>query len=278
MPNAPEYARLVIIGGGNMAGAMVRGAIGARVVEPGEVVVCEPDAGKRSEFERAGVRATGVHAEALAALRGDGQVMLAVKPQMLSAVVEQMRGAWPEREVVVITVLAGTPTAKVRAALGGNVRVVRAMPNIAASVGRSATALCLGAGARAGDDAFAEQVFRGVGTLVVRIDEELMDAFTAVASSGLAYVFYLAEGMMRAAQDLGFDAATADRAVRETIAGAAAMMGSSGEAPAALRAAVTSKGGTTAAAVGVLDGRGVMEAIVAALTAARDRGRELSKS
>lgn len=277
MPIERESAKLVIIGGGNMAGAIVLGAIRAGVVAPGEVVVCEPDEAKRADFARAGVRATDSHAEALGALRADGQALLAVKPQSLAAVGEQMRPCWPARGVVVMTVLAGTPTEKVLAALREDVRVVRVMPNIAASIGRSVTAICRGAGAQEGDDAFAARLFEGVGPLVVRIDESLMDAFTAVASSGLAYVFYLAEAMMKAAVELGFDAAMADKVVRGTIAGAAGMMSASSAAPGAMRAAVTSKGGTTAAAIGVLDERRVMEAIVDALRAARDRGRELAK-
>jgi pyrroline-5-carboxylate reductase len=277
MPIAPDSARLVIIGGGNMAGAIVRGAVAAGVLPAHGIIVCELDEGKCAAFEQVGVRATASHAEAIGSLAQDGQILLAVKPQMLATVVEQVRHSWPKREVIVITVLAGMPTTKIRTALGNNARLVRAMPNIAASVGRSATALCLGAGGRPGDDEFAMRLFQGVGSLVVRINEDLMDAFTAVASSGLAYVFYLAEGMMKAAQELGFDAATADKAVRETIAGAAALLTNSPESPGALRAAVTSKGGTTEAAARVLDSRGVMDAIVAALTAARDRGRELSK-
>ncbi len=281
MPTAPtpDSAKLVIIGGGNMARAIARGAIDARVVHASDVVVCEPDEAKRREFEKWGVRATASHTEALQSLGAEGQVLLAVKPQMLGMVAEQVRGHWPVRDagVVVISVLAGAPTTKIREALGNGVRVVRAMPNLAASIRQSATALCVGAGASAGDEDFAAKLCTGIGQLVVRIDESLMDAFTAVAASGPAYVFYLAEAMMKAAVELGFDAGTADRVVRETIVGAAALMAESFEAPGALRAAVTSKGGTTEAAARVLDGRGVMEAIVAALTAARDRGAELSK-
>jgi pyrroline-5-carboxylate reductase len=282
MAIAPPWdsAALVIIGGGNMARAIVRGAIDAHVILPSEVVVCEPDEAKRNEFEKWGVRTTRAHAEALGSLKRDGQVLLSVKPQMLGAVADQVRGHWPEREggVIVISVLAGAPTSRIREALGNNVRVVRAMPNLAASIRQSATALCVGAGAGAGDEDFAAKLCTGIGQLVVRIDESLMDAFTAVAASGPAYVFYLAEAMMRAAVELGFDTGTADRVVRETIAGAAALMAEAFEPPGSLRAAVTSKGGTTEAAARVLDGRGVMEAIVAALTAARDRGAELSRS
>jgi pyrroline-5-carboxylate reductase len=110
---------------------------------------------------------------------------------------------------------------------------------------------------------------------VVNLKEELLDAFTAVAASGPAYVYYLAELMVASAQELGVDAADADLIVRQTIRGAAALLDGSPESPAQLRAAVTSKGGTTEAAVRVLDGRGVPQAVLDALRAARDRGRDL---
>lgn len=273
-------AKLVVIGGGNMASAIIRGAINASVLTPSEIVVCEPDESKRRDFESLGARATASHEIALNSLAPDGQILLAVKPQMLAAAGEQMRGHLPKHQagVVVITVLAGARTPKIRESLGNGVRMVRIMPNLAASIGRSATAICLGAGAQPGDDDFAAQLCTGIGQLVVRIDESLMDAFTAVAASGPAYVFYLAEAMMKAAVELGFDAAAADRAVRETIIGAAMLLAQSPDSPGALRAAVTSKGGTTEAASRVLDERGVMNAVVAALTAARDRGATLAAS
>lgn len=268
--------RLVIIGGGNMARAIVRGGIDAGVLSPEAVIVCEPDAQKHGPFEAMGARATVSHADALGDL-GDGQVLLAVKPQMLGAVGEQVRGSLAGRGVVVISILAGTPSAKVRDALGEGVRVVRAMPNLAASLRRSTTALCLGAGAKEGDDAFAARLFTGIGPVVERIDESLMDAFTAVAGSGPAYVFYLAEAMAEAAVELGFEADVAERIVRETVAGAGLLLGGSTESAAVLRGAVTSKGGTTAAAIASLEASGVRERVRDALRAARDRGAELGR-
>src|SRR5690606_13250813 len=157
-----------------------------------------------------------------------------------------------------------------------NAAVVRAMPNLPARIRQGATAICLGDGAAPGDDDFALALFRGIGPLVLRIDESLMDAFTAVAGSGPAYLFYLAEAMTRAATELGFDAPAAREIVKATLAGSASLLAQSSESPADLRAAVTSKGGTTEAATTVLDNAGVMNAIVRAITAARDRGRELA--
>lgn len=274
-----ERTPLAVIGGGNMARAILGGASEAGLVR-GRCVVAEPVEDKRADFELAVPSA----AEAIAWVRerepapGAGQVLLAVKPQMLDAVAGEiapvLAGEDPGR--VVITILAGTPSAKVRAALGGTARVVRAMPNTPARIGRGITAVCLGDGARQGDDAFAKLLFAGVGR-VVDLPESLLDAFTAVAGSGPAYVFYLVEAMVEAACELGFEREQATAIVRETVSGAGELMRSSPEAPRALRAAVTSKGGTTAAATEVLDQAGVMDHVIRAIHAARHRGTELAK-
>jgi pyrroline-5-carboxylate reductase len=120
-------------------------------------------------------------------------------------------------------------------------------------------------------------LFRAIGD-TVEIDEQLMDAFTGLAGSGPAYVFYLAEGMLNAAQTMGFDEAQAIKIVRQTIAGSGLLLARSDELPSELRARVTSKGGTTAAGTGALDQASVMDAIERAIIAARDRGEELGRS
>jgi len=133
----------------------------------------------------------------------------------------------------------------------------------------------LSAGAERGDDALARRLLSAVGN-VVDLEEELFDAFTGVAGSGPAYVFALAEGMIAGAREAGIPEGEADRIVRGVIAGSAALLSeASGTRPADLRAAVTSKGGTTAAALAVWEEAGVVEAIARAIVAARDRGREL---
>lgn len=281
MADSP-HPPLVFIGGGNMAQAILRGGAGSKVLDPARVAVAEPDPEKRRLLTPAPAAAVATASEALAWLRrverapGEGQVLLAVKPQSLGVVAGEIGPLLGSARRVVISILAGTTSGLIREALGGSVAVVRAMPNLPAKIGRGTTAVALGAGAAAGDEEAAMRIFGGIGRVVVRIDESLMDAFTAVAGSGPAYVFYLAEAMMRAAVELGFEEETAGRIVRETVAGAAAMMAEAVEPPAALRAAVTSKGGTTEAAVRVLEEAGVMGAVVRAITAARDRGRELA--
>jgi pyrroline-5-carboxylate reductase len=265
-------AGLLVVGGGAMGGAVLAAGLRAGVLTAERTAVVEPDAGKHAGL---GVRCfvDGAAGAAWLATQGAGaQVLLAVKPQMLADAAAGLGGAANGR--VVISILAGTPGQRVRAALAG-ARVVRAMPNLAVRVGRGCTALCASAGAAPGDDALARRLFGAAGT-VVEVEEALMDAFTALAGSGPAYVFYLAEAMTRAAGEMGMDPRVADAVVRETIVGAAALLAESKDAPGVLRAQVTSRGGTTAAATRVLDEAGVMEAWVRAIVAARDRGRELA--
>jgi len=278
-----SHPPLAIIGFGNMGHAILTGGVAAGVLDVAKVVVAELDDSKREAALRIGVLgAFAKPSEALAALialdggTGYGQVLLAVKPQMLASATGDLGAIMQDR--VVISILAGTPSDAVRMALGGAVRVVRVMPNLPAGIGAGATAIARGAGTTREDAAFATTLFRGVGPLVIELDEDLMDAFTAIAGSGPAYLFYLAEAMVNAAIATGMMPEQAASIVRQTLLGAADLLSRSPDAPGVFRAAVTSKGGTTAAAVAVLEDAGVMQTIEAAIIAARDRGRELAGS
>ena len=278
---------LAFIGGGTMAEAIVRGIVAAGTIKIADIAVAEPRAQRRAVFESLGVQAMATSAEAIQWLReqesgtssGAGQILLAVKPQSLEEVAGQIGPALGPGRRVIVSILAGTPTQTIRDRFGRNgcdIAVVRVMPNMAAQIRMGMAAIALGAGTTPGDDALALRIFEAVGD-VIRIDEQLMDAFTAVAGSGPAYVFYLAQAMSTAATKLGFDEAQAKQIVQRTIAGAGALLAESPDSPEGLRAAVTSKGGTTAAATAVLDESSVMQAMIDAITAARDRGRELSR-
>ncbi|MGE3108847.1 MAG: pyrroline-5-carboxylate reductase [Phycisphaerales bacterium] len=291
MPEQNPY--LALIGGGNMARAIVQGGLAAGVLEPARTAVAEPEASKREWFAARGVL---VHTSAACALEWleerdaalasepRGQVLLAIKPQSLGGLSDELVrergtdafGAFSRR--IVISVLAGVPTRVVRRLLGGACAVVRAMPNTPAQVGEGVTAIAAGAGASPGDAAFCERLFRGVGPVVHRCDESLMDAYTGLAASGPAYVYYLGEAMVRAAVKAGLGEEDARAAVRQMIIGAGTLLKRTEDPFEALRAAVTSKGGTTEAAIRVLDERGTAGAIVSAIDAARGRGRELGEA
>lgn len=262
---------LGIIGGGNMGGAVLRGALRANVIEPAAVIIADLDSERRAAFAELGVSVT---ADARAATEADA-LMLAVKPQGFSAVAASI--APLARPTIVLSVMAGLDSSTLRAALGEHARIVRVMPNTPSRIGAGVSAIALGEGARPGDDDLAVRLFESVGD-VVRVDESQMHAVTATSGSGPAYVFLLAEAMQAAAESAGLPADTAARLVQTTIYGAARLMRESGETPAELRAAVTSKGGTTQAALDVLVERGMPEAVHAAIMAARDRGIELGRS
>lgn len=275
----PEHKPVAFIGGGNMTRAILDGARAAGVLDPERCPVAEPDPDRRSAFPLG--LPTAIDAlerlEAIEPGPGSGQVLLAVKPQTLSAVSDEIRPALekgPGR--VVVSILAGTPSSKIRRVLGPSARVVRVMPNTPARVGRGMSAVCPGEGALPGDEALAERIMRAVGR-VVRIEEGLMDAFTALAGSGPAYVFYLAEALAAAGVEAGFDAGQSAEIARQVVAGAGELLARDPTPPEDLRGAVTSKGGTTAAAIEVLDREGVRRIVTQAVLAARDRGRSLAE-
>ena len=260
------------LGAGNMAEAIVQGLLHKKLLPADKLTVADPSDGRRDLFiRRFAVHATADNAAVLAAC---DVVVLAVKPQMMAAVLEPLRALW-RTDHVVISIAAGIRTAKLDAMCGGVPAIVRIMPNTPALVGRGVSAICSGPRAGAAQLALAENIFAATGD-VLRVDEERMDAVTAISGSGPAYVFYWMEAMLKAAREHGFDDSTARSLVYGTLAGAAELAKSSADAPDILRARVTSKGGTTEAAIRLLDERNVGTALVDAVHAAARRSKELS--
>lgn len=266
---------MAVIGGGVMASAILDGARASGRL-PERVCVAEPDAARRGRFPEA-VETASQAIRWLAGAEpapGAGAVLLAVKPQTFGAVSAELASAGVGARLV-ISILAGTTGARVRQGLGGACRVVRVMPNTPAQIGMGATALARSAGATDADVERVRELFLGVGETVVALEESLMDAFTAVAGSGPAYLYMLAEAMERAALAIGLPSEHARSVVVATLAGAAELMRRSGADPRDLRERVTSRGGTTAEAMAVFERSGFGEIVSRAIVAARDRGREL---
>ncbi|MFT5423811.1 MAG: pyrroline-5-carboxylate reductase [Phycisphaerales bacterium] len=274
----------LFIGGGNMARAILAGAAASGL--DARFIVVEPDEAKHEGLPSPHATLAAGFADLCAQENqsgpGTGQVILAVKPQMLSKVAAQLtpilmseaQAGGPTR--VVISILAGMTSQKIHEALSGHARVVRTMPNTPAQVGMGMSAVAVGEGAKPGDESFARALLGSCGE-VIELAEDLLDAFTALAGSGPAYVFYLAESMAKAGESLGFTTAQADRIARQTVLGSAHLLAGSPEISAEeLRARVTSKKGTTQAATDMLDGADLNGIFRVALTAARDRGRELA--
>lgn len=262
--------RIAILGGGQMGEALAAGL--GRLDPVPAMVIAERSADRASTLA---ARGFAVVADAAEAVRDADAVIVVVKPQDVRAVLADVAGAVAPGAVV-LSIAAGIPTAVVEAAVP-QARVVRAMPNTPARIGAGVTGISAGASCDDAGLATARLLMGAVGE-VIAVPEELQDAVTATSGSGPAYLFLLAEAMLDAARGLGLPDADARAAVTGTLLGAARLLAGSGEDPAALRAAVTSPNGTTAAAIAVLEERGMREAVAAALAAARDRSRELASS
>ena len=261
---------LGFIGAGNMAEAIARGAATQGVIEAGRMIAADPTPARRDVFASFGVATATENAQVI---RESQTVMLAVKPQTLPALGPVLAQLTDQQ--VVISIMAGLGSAKIAAAAGKPLRIVRVMPNTPLMVGQGMAGIALGQGAQPGDDELAMQLFGACGQ-AVRVDEAELDAVTAVSGSGPAYLFYLAEAMQQAADALGLSA-HARTLVNQTLLGSATLLADSTDTPAELRRKVTSPGGTTAAAIAHLDQHHVRDTIAAALAAARDRSVELGK-
>jgi pyrroline-5-carboxylate reductase len=262
--------RIAVLGGGVMGETLASGFL--RYVTPRPAVVIAEKRAERAEELRA---THGVEiADAADAVRGAQVVVLVVKPQDMPSLLDVV-GPVIEPDTLVISIAAGITTASIEATVAPGVHVVRAMPNTPARVDRGVTGISPGRGCSAEALALADTLLGSVGA-VIAVPEDLQDAVTAVSGSGPAYVFFLAEAMTAAAMELGLDVETATRMVNHTILGAATLLETSGEPADVLRRNVTSPNGTTAAAIATLEQLGVHPAVVSAITAARDRSRELS--
>jgi len=202
-------------------------------------------------------------------------LVVAVKPQMFPDAAPQLR-ALVKPSTLVISIMAGVPIAKLAQACGG--KVVRAMPNTPAAIGRGITVAVAEASVSAEQRAVADALLRATGSVEWIEDEALMDAVTAVSGSGPAYVFLLAEELARAGIAAGLSPELATRLARETVAGSGELLHRSELTSETLRKNVTSPGGTTAAALEVLMGPGGFQPLLTrAVTAAAKRSRELAK-
>ena len=265
-------SNLAFIGGGNMAGAIVGGLL--RDGWPAAAIsVVEPWAEQRERMAAAhpGVRVLGAADATLAAA---DIVVWAVKPQSFADAVAPC--AAHVGGALQLSVMAGIRSEAIVQATGSQ-RVVRAMPNTPALIGRGIAGLFARPAVAADERSTIERVLAPTGQLLWLDREADLDAVTALSGSGPAYVFYFIEAMTQAAAEMGLGEAQGRALALATFAGATALAAQSGEAPASLRERVTSKGGTTHAALTVLEASGVKAAFVQAMHAARRRAEELGR-
>ncbi|CAN5751867.1 pyrroline-5-carboxylate reductase [soil metagenome] len=249
-----------------MGEALVAGLLDAGWAEPSELRIVEAVAARRDSLA-ARFEAVAVTGECAPA---DGSVV-AVKPPDVGAACQAAVAAGTGR---VLSIAAGVSLAKIEAACGPGVAVIRAMPNTPALVGAGAAAIAPGAAASEADLAWAEGILAAVGT-VVRVDEARLDAVTGLSGSGPAYVFLVAEALIEAGVLAGLPRDTSAALTIQTVLGAARLLAESGDTPEALRGAVTSPGGTTAAGLRALESAGVRAALLDAVKAATERSRQL---
>jgi pyrroline-5-carboxylate reductase len=263
------------IGGGNMATALIGGML-ARGTAAADIRVVEPFAEARTRLaaRHAGIALFGQCAPG--AMADAALVVLAVKPQQMReaarSLAAQLAGA---PGPVILSIAAGIRLADLSRWLGGGRRLVRAMPNTPALVGKGISGIFAAPEVDADGRALAASVIEAAGEVVWVDAEAMLDAITGISGSGPAYVFYFLEALEEAARDLGFAAADARRLAYATLAGSVALAQSSAEPPAVLRAQVTSKGGTTERALAMLEAGAVKATIVAAAKAAALRAGEL---
>jgi pyrroline-5-carboxylate reductase len=265
--------RLAFIGGGNMAAALI-GGLTKRGLQPTRVVVADPS---QEQLQRL-IRNYGVTAAAdnAAAVKGAEAVILAVKPQLMRGIALGLAPHLADSHPLVISVAAGIPHAALTRWFGPRVPVVRTMPNRPALNGFGATGLYAPDSVGAANRALAETIMAAVSATVWVEHESQMDTVTALSGSGPAYFFLFMEALEAAAHERGLPAEVAHRLTLETAFGAAHMARQSAESLATLREQVTSKGGTTAAALAVLDAAGLRAIVAHAVAAADRRSAELA--
>ena len=276
MSRLSEKQEIVIFGGGNMGQALIGGLLNCGW-PPENITVIDPD---RSTCSVLGKRfpQCPVYSQADSAPLSAQIVVLAVKPQVIQLVCEQISAQYPSQRPLVISIAAGTMIQDIDVWLGDKFSIVRCMPNLPVLIRSGSTGLFAGPGVSEVQRNCAEDILASVGSTLWLNEEALLDAVTAVSGSGPAYFFYLIEAILEAGKLLGLTADQARQLTIDTALGAAKLIEQGNQDPHALRQSVTSKGGTTEAAIEVLEQAGVKETFAAAINRAAQKAQQLSRS
>jgi len=269
-----ENSKIGFIGGGNMAASLIGGLL-KDDVQAENMIVGEPNADRGDWLTKEfGVAVTDNNTDVVAQ---SDVVLLAVKPQVMEAVLEPLQTALQAHKPLLVSIAAGVRESDIQRWAGGNLAIVRVMPNTPALVGAGAAGLYANALASDPQKALAQAILQAVGVAVWVEKESDIDLVTAVSGSGPAYFFLLMELMESAAIEQGMDSEQARLLTLETALGAAKLALLSDDGPADLRRKVTSPGGTTEAAIKTMQAGGMPETVANALKAAAERSRELGK-
>jgi pyrroline-5-carboxylate reductase len=266
----PVLHAIGFVGGGNMAEALIKGLLAQGHPREG-ILVADPSPVRQALMRD--VHQVNVVAGNREVVAGCRLLVLAIKPQMVHAVLSELTGA-VTAEHLTVSILAGTATATLERLLGGTARVVRAMPNTPALVSSGATAICAGRFATTADLDKTAALFRSVGTVNI-VSEAQMDAVTGLSGSGPAYIFTVIEALADGGVKEGLPREVALELATRTVLGAAQLVAESGEHPAVLRDKVCSPGGTTIAGLTALEDGGLRAALIEAVSRATRRSKEL---
>jgi pyrroline-5-carboxylate reductase len=262
------------IGTGKMGEALIRGVINSGLVKPDKISASDIDEKKLNSMEaELGITVSSDNKQTL---EQSDIILLAIKPQIIRNVLLGMKDAVVVKKHLFISIAAGVPIATLAGELPAGTRVVRVMPNICATVGEAASAICPGDTATKSDMETVSEIFNVVGETVV-VGEHLMDAVTGLSGSGPAFVFMIIEALADGGVHQGLDRATAQKLAAQTVLGAAKMTLETGQHPGELKDMVTSPGGTTIHGIEALEKNNVRSAIMSAVIAASKRSKELGK-
>ena len=261
------------LGAGNMGEALIKGLLGAKLVPAEAIHATDVRLERLKELDRQyGIQVSSDNADLV---RHADIVILAVKPQIMESVLKQVAPVVTRRKLL-ISIAAGVSTAKIRAMLQKDARLIRVMPNTPALVLAGVTAIAKAEGLEADDLDVAREIFGAVGRVVV-LDEELLDAVTGLSGSGPAYVAVVIESLADGGVRMGLDRITAMTLATQTVLGAAKLLLETGLHPGALKDMVSSPGGTTIAGIAALEEGGIRTTFIKAVERATQRSRELGR-
>jgi pyrroline-5-carboxylate reductase len=268
-----EKLTIGFIGAGKMATALAKGFLRAGLVTAEDLIAGDSIPAAREAFgKETGARTT---AQNLEVVKSASVLFLAVKPDHVGGVLEEIRGSLSPTQLL-ISIAAGVTLAKLESGLGAGTRLIRVMPNTPALVGASATGFALGKSALAADGALAQQLFSSVG-IAFQVKESLLDAVTGLSGSGPAYVYLFIEALSDGGVAAGLPREAATRLAAQTVLGSARMVLETGLHPGALKDMVTSPGGTTIEGVHELELGALRGTVISAVRAAADKSRQLGQ-
>lgn len=265
--------KIAFIGAGQMGSALMRGMLQAKVIQPHQVIVSDVNRNRLEELRRE--FQVNVAENNRDAAQRSNVILLAVKPQQLGDVLNEIQDCIDENQII-ISIAAGVSTKAISRRIEKNIPIIRVMPNLSVLVRKGISVISPGAAVGESSVELVERLFASVGEIIF-LEEELQNQAMALSGCGPAYFYYFVENLIEAGKKSGLDSQIATKLVIETLVGAGAMLKETGKPPTKLREMVTSPGGTTSAAWQVFEQAGFPEWFLKAVEAAIKRAQELEQ-